>query len=349
MTTYQNLKLIFFIFLFSIGLTGKVCASFQGHPKILIKTPHISPSEFHAQVILNQRDSVTYSNWLRQQLPSPKEREKLLDLFELAQSLYLTSSLDEARLKWKLVASNSLNQDWDENSRKIISNSLMRLAQISYDDTQKKNFVLKSIAFDPGFNPSPQLYPPHLIKMYEDQLKSADLYETIYLRPKLRDFDKILINGKSVESPQAQLVRGEQFRLTLLSNEYARQVTILNTEEYQAWEPSKMALVSGPCENLKINKDLILNSNPNLELTPLQSGLRCAPEETTPYNLTSISTSPKNSPIEKTMAPKPEDKFHLTRNQKWFMGVGLAVAGAYLYHLNNKDGQGRTPTTKEGF
>ena len=211
---------------------------FKAHIKTL-GFPHIS----YAQHLLKQK---------RKQAKLFQLKEKLL----VAQELYLSGEGEGAIKAFQQITKNAPLADWDEEDRRIILYSFLRIAQ-SEEDTEKRKALLLSASAFALFKinsvnyPDQNLFPP---PMMEELKLIQEKPNVLFVDWKLifPNHEIVLINGELMPKDKKTNIPQAFYRVSALSSSHQAWSENLSLSELLTQKIKTKRLTKGPCNNLKM-------------------------------------------------------------------------------------------------
>ena len=110
------------------------------------------------------------------------EQEDLTSLLEQAQESFLKNHLKNAGDYFHAIVKQAYDKDWNEESRKVIFYSFLRLFQIESKGSAPESFLHSAVLFAPELEPDEQIFPPPLIAKFK-AVKSSVQGVDIRLKP----------------------------------------------------------------------------------------------------------------------------------------------------------------------
>ena len=296
----------------------------------LIRAPQTPYEEF--QAYLETEEMTSYSQFQLQEIQKQSESSKSLSfLLEQAQRSFLKGHLKQSGDYFRSITKQAYSNDWNKEIKNMIFYSYLRLAQIEWKD-DPHNFLYSAIIFSPSFKPDESLFPPPLVKKF-NEIKTKQPLLKIKLRRIFPFHKTILINGTEMTKSTQSLPYGN-YRVTALSSSHQPWSQKISLSELVQKRIVTPPWAGGSCQkpfvSQKINKENVLY--------PQFCRWKPAPivkkKETLP-----------NLVIENNM--KQKIQMTLKDNQKW-VWVGAAVgitAGIILLNKNKTP----APIIKKGF
>ena len=166
----------------------------------------------YQSLLLNRPHWVSYSKSLQHQFLNHPLKEKIKDLFLVAQSLYLKGLTPQAQKTYQSIVKLRFQGDWDPPSVRIILLSLLRLYEL--EKTPKENWLLLAKQYSPYWTPDPQTFSQKTIEAFNEiNIQWLELDPKTLAHPKIA-----IVNGRHLDVAPLEplsLPKGTQ-RLVLL-------------------------------------------------------------------------------------------------------------------------------------
>lgn len=298
--------------------------------------------------------------------------EQIRSLQTLANAEFMGEDPNKAVPLYTQIVSMALDQDWDEESRKIIFISFFRLAQLQPD--QSMEHLRKALLFDLSQSPDPDLISPSLLMSFEKIKKQVQDELIPFESPSTSTY---YINGAL---GQTQIHPQALYRLTFISNIYGIKTEILKGEMTQELFPFGTPIAQGSCRDISAVRPDVQD----LKGSFIFSSKNCAPKllstvaaltqnkiqqsesqlsDTLPTKVVAAQTVDLNlypssintDDLAESSSPlaSHSTKGKLTPKQKtWIMvisGVAAVTLGAMLIHKQNDKSRGYEPVESKGF
>lgn len=292
--------------------------------KVWIKTPQMPLPEFKAHV---RALGPSHTSYGQDQL---REKRALAQSFQLknqllkAQQLWLSGEGKKAVEAFKRITRRALKADWDEEDRRIILYSFLRIAQSETNKEKRKAVLLSSAGFasfqiKPENYPDHSLFPPPLIEelsLLWEKTNSLSLdWESIFPQHEI-----ILINGRPIKKNQKAPWPQAFYRITALSSSHQPWSQNLNLSELTTQKIKTKSLTKGPCANPQIQKE----QPSNVHILPFS---KCPPPAT-------LRFEKKSSQIKETAVAKEEKTSAVP---PWLiLGAGVVILSLVI-SLSQKD------------
>ncbi len=214
-------------------------------------------SEYAAWVATHPEDRSWIHN-LESQHPSKAEASTLTDLVEATQKLFLTGSLDEAKVKFRDIADLANSNDWRASEREAITYSMLRYFQLEKSHARWTYLKYAAVfGFDVHFNP--RIFPPPIIKSWRDEISKARKKSVQISNLKdFKGFDILKVDGRSysfADSEFISILPGEH-RISFLGSQAQYFAQKIGSNQLQVMKVEPVILVSGTCENPKVSSEI---------------------------------------------------------------------------------------------
>lgn len=296
--------------------------------------------------------STTVVDFIESKLPAAADEKRLLQKFEKAQSLFLSSDLTAAKVAFIEITEEAFRADWTETQRKVITISFLRVAQLSDDPHAAENYLVRAVHFGWQVEIDPHMFPPPLVSQFSDILnreKAKSLQ--VDLKDKFPQHDLIIIDGKRVrpELLRAYTVFPGRHRLTAISNSHQLFTQELTLSQLNLIKADVPAFAIGTCSDPSLSGYQSLGAEEVRIIFPND----CART----YTGTSWVTSTDRLPAKLTQlpphsfalssAPKPI----LTKKKLLIIGigVGVVVTSALIIKKSQQRREEVQPVTRQGF
>ena len=183
--------------------------------KILAAAPETSPQVFKEFLAKNTHYKAFAQHSALEDKGSPWQF-KIIQ----AQNHFLQGSMAKAVSIFKEVANCRHKRDWSAQQRKRILYALFRLAQVTENQVQSRQWIQKALEFSRDIGPDLQKFPPPLLQQWKQQRKHLETHN--YALPTGFDkFDLIKVNGKEADSTSGLLrSHGKVQRFSFYSNSH---------------------------------------------------------------------------------------------------------------------------------
>lgn len=260
-------------------------------------------------------------------------KRDLYEDFKKAQIQFLDGNIDQAKSLFEKVSEKKWSCDWADDERRLISFSLMRLAQLETNDSQRRQWLQDNIDFDDQLKPDESVFPPPLIKEFTS-LQKQQSKQKITFPAFAKKFSAILRNGRFVSLAQItfEALPGKA-RYTFVSDSFQTEKVFLTLKELEGLSLEPQPLVYGDCENFQITESLRLLKN-----VSVFHGMDCIKgQPSSEYRLSHASSPDIVLPsfANETTASETQRSW-IQRNGLW---VGTAILSSILigYHLNKQN------------
>ena len=225
--------------------------------KTWIKNPQMPLKEFQAHI---KALGPSHRSYAHQLLIQKKEQAKafgLKDKLLKAQEFYLSGEGDKAEKAFQQISRLAPSADWDEEDRRIILYSFLRLAQSEQDSEKRKALLLSTIDFALFQNeivnyPDHHLFPPPLMKELKalQEKSNSLLVDWTAIFP---DHEIILINGKMINKKEKTKIPSAFYRISSFSSSHQDWSKNIKLSELLTQKIKTKSLTKGPCEKLQIS------------------------------------------------------------------------------------------------
>lgn len=292
---------------------------------VMIKSPTADSDAY--EVFLENSDNVRPSN-IEQRCADSNNLQFLLNS---ANDHFLNGSVEMAKKQYSEIADLRWNCDWSKEQSHSISESLLRLAQVSEDSKQRTGFLQSLVQFDPNYSPSKSLFPPPLVSEYESISRELT-HKTIPLTQFQNQFVKVLRNGRPYSlSIRKWRVPSGQARYTFLSDSHHAKSFVTTPEELALMNISTTPLVSGDCKNFQFQKPSQWHQSARLFFAP--ECIVDQPENSllkTPTALATANASLAANAIDLQLAEDRQPKKPWIRENAVWIATAAALVGTAL-------------------
>lgn len=294
---------------------------------VLVKAPETDLQTY--QVFLENSDNTRPSDI---DIPC-SERSDVEQYYHSANDNFLNGSLEKAKIDFTHIANIQWNCDWKSKDREIISESLLRLSQISTSEIEQKKWLRAAVEFDPQMSPNAQLFPPPFLKNFEATKKDLN-FSVISLTKYYDTYVKLFRNGRTITvSKKTIKIPLGRARFTFVSDSHAPRTLVLNGEDLQKQTVTSAAYIDGDCKSHRFQKPSAWNQDTRLFFSP-----ECIVDSTSAPLLTQALTAPASlNSIDQQLQTdaQPRQRTWIERNYIW---VGAAIVGAVLIsaEMNNR-------------
>lgn len=320
--------------------------------EVVVRHPDIDEATYLKSFGAGSKSVVDH---LEAKFPAPADEKRLLQKFERAQNLFLSSDVTAAKVAFIEITEEAFRADWTETQRKVISISFLRVAQLSSDPHAAQNYLVRAAQFagDLAFDSS--MFPPPLLNQYSEILareKSKSLQ--VDLKDKFPQHDLIIIDGKRIRADQmhAHTVMPGRHRVTAISNShqsFSQELTASQLDLIKADVPS---YVIGTCEQPALSGYQSLG----VEEVKVVFGSECVRSYTgtnwinASESSTALPTKFTHLPMRgftSSSAPQPV----LTKKKLVLigLGVGVLVTSALLIKKSQQKREEIEPVSRQGF
>ena len=203
-------------FRFFIGLVS-ICSPSIGYSQILIRADKTSFIEFSAYA---QTESMkTFTEYQLEKIRISPRPVQLKSLLEKAQSKFLSHDPESAKPVYQSIIHQAHSFDWEEEERKIIFYSFLRLAQLERNVHKSKLLLKEAMIFEQDLKLDFKLFPPPLVKAYQ-QIKKSSLLTSLDLKNIFPIHEVVLINGRMYQNTQKLSLPYGTYRITALSSSH---------------------------------------------------------------------------------------------------------------------------------
>lgn len=220
-----------------------------------LKAPQTSMIEFLS--FLEMEQALPYS---QQQLKfirksSQSAKNDLISLLEQAQKSFLKDHLKSASEYFTSIIQQAYSRDWDEEARKIIFYSFLRLAQIESKEESSDSFLHSAVVLDPSLEADPRLFPPPMaakIKEIKKNLPRASVrFKNIF-----PFHEVLLINGKETSLQEKIKLPYGEYRVTALSSSHEKWSQTASLSQLMRNRAAAPAWVQGSCTQAAVPGNL---------------------------------------------------------------------------------------------
>lgn len=321
------------------------------HGEVVVRHPDTDEISYLKAV---NDHGTTVVDHLNSQMPSPSDEKRLLQKFERAQTLFLSSDLVAAKVAFIEVTEEALRADWNETQRQAIAISFLRAAQLTNDIHASQNYLVQASQFANDLEFDSSLFPPPLTAQYKEVLaqeKAKSLQ--IDLKEKFPQHDLIIIDGRRVRAEQMRSysVMPGRHRVTALSNSHQIFSQELTASQLNLMRADVPAYAIGSCEEPAMSGYQSLAAERVQIIFPHD----CART----YTGTSWMDSSKNSQaIPKSLTHIASSDFAMSGtpqpilNRKKLLIIGGAATAIIVAAIIIKNSQRRDetqPVTRQGF
>jgi hypothetical protein len=317
-----------------------VATAFAASEIPLVQSVDLDTESFLA--FARAEDRKTLAEFLENARPQRDNLEKLMQLTQRAQGLWLSGQTSEARAVFKEISALALEDDWRDSQREAIGYSRLRLAQSAPTITEQRDWLEKLAAFVPEYRPSTEAFPPPLLSVFAEAKTSAKKNETeLALADRFPQFRFILINGRKFElSPRKKIkVPAGVFRLTALSDSKPPLSETMTATELAQFRVLSSPLASGTCAAPKLSElsgtqfDSLFSEN-------------CLANDRKPLALNPTVTPAQTVAAWPTTDPAASPS--ISKRTWWIIGGTFLVAGLALT-LSKRNEKTVEPTSRQGF
>ena len=231
--------------------------------KIWIKAPQMPLNEFKAHIKTLDSSHISYSQNQLQQKRAQAKFFQLKNQLLKAQEFYLSGEGIKAIEAFQKITQLAFKADWDEEDRRIILYSFLRMAQNEKDPEKRKALLLSagdfaSFPINSRNYPDHNLFPPPLIEelnLLQEKTNNFSLdWEATF-----PDHEIILINGRQMQKDKKTNLPQALYRVTALSSSHQPWSQSLNLSELITQTIKTQSLTKGSCENLQIRNEEQIN------------------------------------------------------------------------------------------
>lgn len=305
----------------------------------LVKAPDISKAEYMG-IVQSRPQWKQFVELQEAKLVQKQNRELLRSQFIQAQNIFLNQPKNEAMKAWEAITLFQHQEDWQEAERLIIVIAYLRLAQMATQNEEIRQFLEKAAQYSPELNIEPDLFPPPLMKLYDNMkqsvsklkipVKNWDQYDVVYI-----DGKKQLLNNKQYfyASPGFH-------RFHFLSNQRKPLLRITTTEQLTAIEPNESNWLQGNCSQPISNLEHYSNEATKWVFA------ECVTDELD-------SLKPKSKPIthlnitERFTREGPTEPKFYEKSSFWYTSAFLVLAGLIIHKQTEE--RSPQPGSKEGW
>ncbi|MCO5114340.1 MAG: hypothetical protein M9899_09200 [Bdellovibrionaceae bacterium] len=191
---------------------------------------------------------------------------QIRSLQALANTEFMGEDPNKSIPLYEQIISMALDQDWNEEARKIIFTSFFRLAQLQPQSSG--NYIKQAILFDLTQSPDTELISQNLLASFEKIKKDLDKEVIDFQSHSTKTYYVNGVKGQTQIHPQAL------YRLTFVSNVYGLKTEIVKGEATAELFPFGTPIAQGSCRNVStVNTDIR-----DLKQSFVFSSPKCAPK-----------------------------------------------------------------------
>lgn len=317
--------------------------------EIVVRHPDTVEATYLKSITVGSQSLVDH---LESRLPAVSDEKRLLQKFERAQTLFLSSDLTAAKVAFIEITEEALRADWSETQRKVITISFLRAAQLSSDPHAVQSYLVRAAQFGNDVQVDAAMFPPPLLSQFEETVsreKAKSLQ--VDLKEKFPQHDLIIIDGKRVRSEviHAFSVMPGRHRVTAISNSHQLFTQELTASQLNLMKADVPTYAIGTCEEPALSGYQSLGA----EQVKVIFAKGCARTYTGTSWISSTDTLPaKFARLSSTSSlsassPKPI----LTKKKLVIIGVGvgLIVTSALLIKKSQQRREEIQPVSRQGF
>lgn len=332
---------------------------FCSQASIWIKAYSTENYKFKAHLLNLGKEHQSFSKHLLKRQKEQMESFKIKDKTIQAQSYYLSGDLKPALKIFKKITDIAFKADWNQQERRAIFYSFLRLAQNEDDKDRRAAFLLSASQFiidaiDKSY-PDYNLFPPSLWKQFYE-IQKNQTFLSLSWKDIFPHHDMIFLNGRPVSFDEDNKLAEASYRITALSSSHAPWIKVRSLSFLINQKIKTKSLTFGSCKNLRI-KDYWNQKGLKLFKEPCQqeSYLGYAQKKSKKTNgkkenLASFSQKSKkeevfvfknkpNISLQSFYKSFPEGlKFKKENRTQWFIiaGASVVLASVLFYKSNQK-------------
>lgn len=222
------------------------CAS--ANAEVVVRHPDTDATSYFKAVVAG---ATTVVDQIESRLPAQADEKRLLQKFERAQGLFLSSDLTAAKVAFIELTEEAFRADWTETQRKVITISFLRAAQLSDDPHAIESYLVRAAQFGWEIEVDPSMFPPPLQTQYAEVLAREKLKSLqVDFKDKFPQHDLIIVDGKRVRADllRAYTVMPGRHRVTAISNSHQLFTQELTTSQLNLIKADVPPYVIGSCE-----------------------------------------------------------------------------------------------------
>ncbi len=331
------------IFLFMLSFC------YVAEAEVVVRHPDVDTASYFKAI---NAGSVSVVDHIESHLPAQADEKRLLQKFERAQKLFLSSDLDAAKVAYIEIAEEAFRADWSETQRKVITLSFLRVAQLSNDPHAVEDYLVRAVHFGWQIEIDSTMFPPPLVSQYSEILareRSKSLQ--VDFKEKFPQHDLIIIDGKRVKADllRAYTVFPGRHRVTAVSNSHQLFTQELTLSQLNLIKADVPAFAIGNCDEPSLSGYQSLDSEVIRVVFPNDCSRT--------YTGTSWVNSADRLPAKLTHLPS--HSFALTSSPKPILskkklvligiGVGVIVTSALIIKKSQQRREEIQPVTRQGF
>ena len=299
---------------------------------VWVKSVYSSYPEF--LVFIESSNSASYADYLIRQQRKQAKNFKLKEQLLKAQELFLSGEDKRAVQAFRGISSLAYRADWDEEDRRIIMYSLLRLAQFEEEPEQRKALLLSASDFfifeiNEETYSDYSLFPPPLIEELKEIQKKKNILSLNWTKI-FPNHEIILLNGQKLEKYKIPSLPQAVYRITALSSSHKTWGKNISLSKLARQIIETASLTTGTCQKLKL-----LIQKKNIKLAPVSN---CP-------NLNPLSSKMENnlafSPIYSEKESKSNTEKTETTARQWpswlIVGVSVVALSLIISLGGNKD------------
>ncbi len=191
---------------------------------------------------------------------------QIRSLQTLADTEFMGEDPNKSIPLYEQIVSMALDQDWNDEARKIIFTSFFRLAQLQ--PQLSDNYIKQAILFDLTQAPDTELISQNLLASFEKIKKDLDKEVIDFQSHSTKTYYVNGVKGQTQIHPQAL------YRLTFVSNVYGLKTEIVKGEATTELFPFGTPIAQGSCRDVStVNTDIR-----DLKQSFVFSSPKCAPK-----------------------------------------------------------------------
>lgn len=299
--------------------------------------------------VFSNSDLVPFSTYYADKISSQERNEVIVNIFTKANKNYLEGNLDDSFRFFLEVSNFSHQQDWNEEGRKTIHSSFLRLYQITKD----VNWIERAVEFDVGLSPIIRDLSNEDQKLFlnRQQARQSFMKNTVW-PDEVKEFDIILINGRRYQTTELDTlsVGPGLIRLTFISSRYRSFTRVIESKQIPYLKIPLAPLLQEGCKSssITLEKDVskypfsgkIISASGNCDFIYNNGQILV----NSPMPLAPLAGTPDLGKLQYTETRNGFFK----RNWKWFAVGAVGVATFFVIRsMNKKEGKPETPALEE--
>ena len=315
-------------------LLGMGFSCSRGGADVLIRALKTDQTEFDSFVQVERIKPYAQAR-LEEFRKAPKP-VNLSDLLKKSQEEFLSYTPKRAVKTYRRIVKHIHAFDWNEENRKIIFYSLLRLAQMEKTESKKTLLLKTAVGFALDLELDFNVFPPPLRTAYA-AVKSSVVREEVNLKKIFPQHELIVVNGREYSSETKILLPKGFYRVSAFSSSYKEWTGVVSLKNLQEGLIQTKPLVQGECLRAKLAEGVSLKQKVKV-LFPNFCVWSAEPAADQPEPLWEELKMPSNPPVK-----SGKHSF-----KAWVLIGGVALAaGLFIFIRNDASGVKQNQPAKD--